>query len=138
MYSSLQRVERVRSAGRGAGRSRRAHRWREQPTRGETMMDTPESEPRVLGEVARVKLFIGIQVFFLALSPFTGGFNYKLWSMLDSALLIQSIGVTALVLVLEEEKHRRLAFKTSVIIYLLALLDMGINVLISGVVGWQT
>jgi len=33
---------------------------------------------------------------------FTGGFNFKLWSMLDTALMIQSIGVTALVVVLEE------------------------------------
>jgi hypothetical protein len=69
---------------------------------------------------------------------FTGGFQFKLWSMLDSALLIQSIGVTGLVLVLDETRQRRLAFKTAVVLYLLALVDMGVNVLISGVVGWKT
>jgi hypothetical protein len=94
--------------------------------------------PPVGDEMARVKLFLGIQLFFLGISVFTGGFNFKLWSMLDSALLIQSIGVTSLVLVLDESRHRRLAFKAAVVIYLLALLDMGINVLVSGVVGWKT
>ena len=94
--------------------------------------------PPFRDELARVKMFVGIQVAFLALSVFTGGFNFKLWLMLDSALLIQSIGVTALVLVLDEDKLRRLAFRTAVVLYLLGLLDMGINVLISGVVGWQT
>ena len=89
-------------------------------------------------EVARVKMFIGIQTAFLVLSVFTGGFNFKLWSMLDSALLIQSIGVTALIFVLDEDKLRRLAFRTAIVLYLLGLLDMGINVLVSGVVGWQT
>ena len=88
--------------------------------------------------MTRVKLFLGIQVFFLVLSAFTGGFHFQLWSMLDTALLIQSIGVTSLVLVLEEVKLRRFAFKTAIILYLLGLLDMGINVLVSGVVGWKT
>jgi hypothetical protein len=58
--------------------------------------------------------------------------------MLDTALLIQSIGVTGLVVVLEEASLRRLAFRTAIVLYLLGLLDMGINVLISGVVGWQS
>ncbi len=57
--------------------------------------------------------------------------------MLDSALLIQSIGVTSLVLVLDEAKLRRLAFKAAILLYLLGVLDMGINVLVSGVVGWR-
>ena len=47
------------------------------------------------------------------------------------------IGVTALVVVLEEARHRRLAFKVAIVLYLLAVLDMGINVCISGVVGWR-
>ena len=92
----------------------------------------------VADEMTRVKLFIGIQMFFLVVSAFTGGFHFKLWSMLDTALLIQSIGVTGLVLVLDEARLRRLAFRTAIILYLLGLLDMGINVLISGVVGWQS
>ena len=87
-------------------------------------------------ELTRVKIFLGIQAFFLLVSVFTGGFNFKLWSMLDTALMIQSIGITALVVVLEESRQRRLAFKAAIILYLLAVLDMGINVCISGVVGW--
>jgi hypothetical protein len=92
----------------------------------------------VADELTHVKIFLGIQAFFLVLSVFTGGFNFKLWSMLDTALMIQSIGVTALVVVLEEARHRRLAFKVAIVLYLLAVLDMGINVCISGVVGWKT
>ena len=97
-------------------------------------------EPRaaVADELTRVKIFLGIQAFFLGVSVFTGGFNFKLWSMLDTALMIQSIGVTALVVVLDEALHRRWAFKIAVVLYLLAILDMGINVCVSGVVGWKT
>jgi len=94
--------------------------------------------PPIRDEVARIKIFLGIQIGFLLLSALTGGFHFKLWSMLDSAFLIQSIGVTALVFVLEEGKPRRLAFRAAIVLYLLGVLDMGINVLISGVVGWQT
>ena len=105
--------------------------------------DIPVVEKRKLqtpiaDELTRVKIFLGIQALFLGISVFTGGFNFKLWSMLDTALMIQSIGVTALVVVLEEAKHWRLAFRVAIILYLLAVLDMGINVLISGVVGWRT
>jgi hypothetical protein len=105
-------------------------------------LDVVPSEPKTASpmadEVTRVKIFLGLQAFFLGVSVFTGGFQFKLWSMLDSALLIQSIGVTGLVLVLDEARHRRLAFKAAVVLYLLALVDMGVNVLISGVVGWKT
>src|SRR5438876_10179323 len=89
--------------------------------------ELPPTRP-VADEVTRVKLFIGIQAFFLVVSVFTGGFHFKLWSMLDTALLIQSIGVTGLVVVLEEAKWRRIAFKAAIILYLLGLVDMGINV----------
>lgn len=99
---------------------------------------TQNTNAPVADEVTRVKLFIGIQAFFLVVSVFTGGFHFKLWSMLDTALLIQSIGITGLVVVLEETRLRRLAFKAAIILYLLGLVDMGINVLISGVVGWKT
>jgi hypothetical protein len=94
-------------------------------------------EAAIVSEVTRVKLFLAIQAFFLIVSVFTGGFHFKLWSMLDTALLIQSIGVTGLVVVLEGARLRRLAFNTAIVLYLLGLLDMGINVLVSGVVGWQ-
>jgi hypothetical protein len=100
--------------------------------------EKPKVEGPVVDELTRVKLFLGIQAFFLVVSVFTGGFNFKLWSMLDTALMIQSIGVTALVVVLEEASHRRLAFKTAILLYLLAVLDMGINVLLSGIVGWRS
>jgi len=43
-----------------------------------------------------------------------------------------------LVVVIEEAKWRRIAFKTAIVLYLLGLIDMGINVLISGVVGWKS
>ena len=102
------------------------------------VIENPWAQSRVADELTRVKIFLVIQAFFLVVSVFTGGFNFKLWSMLDTALMIQSIGVTALVVVLEDAKHRRLAFKVAIILYLLAVLDMGINVCISGVVGWKT
>ena len=102
------------------------------------VIENPWAQTQVADELTRVKIFLGIQAFFLVVSVFTGGFNFKLWSMLDTALMIQSIGVTALVVVLEDAKHRRLAFKVAIILYLLAVLDMGINVCISGVVGWRT
>lgn len=101
-------------------------------------IENPWAQSRIADELTRVKIFLGIQAFFLVVSVLTGGFNFKLWSMLDTALMIQSIGVTALVVVLEEAKHRRLAFKVAIILYLLAVIDMGINVCISGVVGWRT
>jgi hypothetical protein len=102
------------------------------------MSEEPKPSSHDPTEVTRVKLFLGMQFFFLVVSVFTGGFNFKLWSMLDTALMLQSIGVTSLILVLDDARHRRLAFRVAVIIYLLAILDMGINVLISGVVGWKT
>ena len=101
-------------------------------------LDSTASPTPVADELTRVKIFLGIQAFFLVVSVFTGGFNFKLWSMLDTALMIQSIGVTALVVVLDDVKQRRLAFKAAILIYLLAVLDMGINVCVSGVVGWKT
>ena len=96
-----------------------------------------EAQSQVADELTRVKIFLGIQAFFLVVSVFTGGFNFKLWSMLDTALMIQSIGVTALVVVLEQVAQRRLAFKVAIVLYLLAVVDMGINVCVSGVVGWK-
>ncbi len=99
--------------------------------------ENPWAQGRVADELTRVKIFLGIQAFFLVVSVFTGGFNFKLWSMLDTALMIQSIGVTALVVILEEARHRHLAFKVAILLYLLAVVDMGINVCVSGVVGWK-
>ncbi len=101
------------------------------------ILPIPDTPSPAADEMTRCTAFIGIQVFFLVVSIFTGGFNYKLWSMLDSALLIQSLGVTGLVPVLDEPRLRRLAFRAGIVLYLCAVLDMGINVLVSGVVGWK-
>ena len=57
--------------------------------------------------------------------------------MLDTALLIQSIGLTGLLIVLDESALRRRVQNAAIIIYILAVVDMGINVLVSGVVGWR-
>ena len=92
----------------------------------------------VADELTCVKIFLAIQAFFLVVCVFTGGFNFKLWSMLDTALMIQSIGFTALVVVLDDVRHRRLAFKVAIMLYLLAVIDMGMNVCVSGVVAWKT
>ena len=97
-----------------------------------------EPVPAISQEITRVKFFLFVQSLLLVVTAFTGAFNSKLLAMLDTALLIESIGLTSLILVLDEDKHRRLAFKTAVVLYLIALLDMGINVLISGVVGSRT
>lgn len=100
-------------------------------------MTVSQSSPSNLDLVTRVKLFLGIQALFLMVSAFTGGFHFKLWSMLDTALLIQSIGITGLVVVLDEDRLQRMAFRVATVVYLLAVLDMGVNVLVSGVVGWK-
>jgi hypothetical protein len=110
---------------------------KEQSSERQAMENKSQPAP-VADELTRVKMFLGIQAFFLVVSVFTGGFNFKLWSMLDTALMIQSIGVTALVVVLEDSRHRRLAFRAAIILYLLAVVDMGINVCVSGVVGWKS
>jgi hypothetical protein len=73
-----------------------------QPDQTKPAIENPWTQGSVADELTRVKIFLGIQAFFLVVSVFTGGFNFKLWSMLDTALMIQSIGVTALVVVLDE------------------------------------
>ena len=88
-------------------------------------------------EMKRIITFIVIQVFFLVVSPLAGGFHYKIWSMLDSAILVLSIGLTGLMLVVEQKKVRDLVFKIAVGLYILAVLDMSINILLSGWLGWE-
>ena len=87
-------------------------------------------------ETQRYLIFVGIQIFFLVISLITGGFNFKVWSMLDTSILIVSIGVTGLLFILENTKLRKVIFYTSIVLYLLAVLDMAANILISGSVGW--
>lgn len=95
-----------------------------------------EDEP-TRNELARFKAFIFIQVLFLGASPLAGGFNFKLWSMADTALLILSLGLSALAFVLETREGRRLVFRAAALLYILGVFDMAINVLISGVAGWK-
>jgi len=87
-------------------------------------------------EIRRYQIFVGIQIFFLVISLITGGFNFKVWSMLDTSILIISTGVTGLLFVLENTKLRQSIFYAAIILYLLAVVDMAVNILISGAVGW--
>lgn len=87
-------------------------------------------------EMQRYQIFVGIQVFFLVISLITGGFNFKVWSMLDTSILIVSIGVTGLLFILDNTKLRQTIFYASIVLYLLAVIDMALNILISGAVGW--
>ncbi|MBM3320410.1 MAG: hypothetical protein FJY73_07015 [Candidatus Eisenbacteria bacterium] len=88
-------------------------------------------------EMTRLKGFLVIQFLFLLASPLAGGFHYRVWSMLDTALLVLSIGIGALAFVLETRRARRSVFQISAVLYVLAVVDMSINVLISGFLGWQ-
>ncbi len=88
-------------------------------------------------EMTRTFIFLAIQVCFLIVSPFTGGFHMKVWSMLDSAILIASIGITGLVFVLDSVRARRTAFKIAIGLYLAAVIDMSINILLTGWLGWE-
>jgi hypothetical protein len=88
-------------------------------------------------EMTRLKGFLVIQFLFLLASPLAGGFHYRVWSMLDTALLVLSIGIGALAFVLETRKTRRTVFQVSAVLYVLAVVDMSINVLLSGFLGWQ-
>ncbi|MFH1681589.1 MAG: hypothetical protein ABIH26_13230 [Candidatus Eisenbacteria bacterium] len=100
----------------------------EQPTSYE------EASPE---EMTRLKGFLVIQFLFLLASPLAGGFHYRLWSMMDTALLVLSIGIGALAFVLESKKGRRTVFKISAVLYVFAIIDMSINILLSGILGWQ-
>jgi len=88
-------------------------------------------------EIQRYQTFIWIQLFFLAVSVFAGGFNFTVWSMLDSSILIVSIGLAGLLFVVDDPKLRKIIFYITIVLYLLAILDMAVNVLVSGSVGWR-
>jgi hypothetical protein len=103
------------------------------------LSDVSKNDPIVQSarlEMQRYQIFVGIQVFFLVISLITGGFNFKVWSMLDTSILIVSIGVTGLLFILDNTKLRQTIFYTSIVLYLLAVIDMALNILISGAVGW--
>ncbi|MGB0951893.1 MAG: hypothetical protein ACPG31_01590 [Planctomycetota bacterium] len=106
----------------------------EPPRKSAAVVDPMEPTKSELG---RLKAFIFIQVLFLGLSPFAGGFHYKLWSMLDTSLLVLSIGISALAFVVETRPSRRLIFRTAAIVYVCSIVDMSVNILLSGVLGWH-
>ena len=89
-------------------------------------------------ERGKVWRFLWLQAFFLFVSIFTGGFHFSVWSMADTAMLLLSIGITGLLLVIDDSGPRRRVFKTAVVLYLLAIVDMSINVIVSGALGWKT
>ncbi len=80
-------------------------------------------------EMSRMTTFVVIQVFFLLVSPLAGGWQYEVWSMLDSAILVCSIGLTGLMFVLEQKRARAIVFRVAVVLYVLGVLDMSINIL---------
>jgi hypothetical protein len=98
--------------------------------------ETMTSKSGGLSQLVKHGIFFGVQCLFLVISIFTGGFNYKVWSMLDSALLVLSIGITGILPIIDDEFIQRLLFYTALVLYILAVLDMSLNVLISGSVGW--
>ena len=85
----------------------------------------------------RATTFLMLQGLFIVASPFTGGFHKTVWSQLDTALLIISVGFTGLIFALEERWERQLAFRVGIFFYLLAVIDMAINMLIVGTLGWK-
>lgn len=88
-------------------------------------------------ELARFKTFITIQVIFLCGSPLAGGLRFRPWSMLDTAILVLSIGLSGLAFVMESPAGRRRVLHIAGVMYLLAVLDMSINILLSGILGWK-
>jgi hypothetical protein len=87
-------------------------------------------------EVIRTTFFLGMQILCLVFSPLAGGNNRAVWSMLDSALLVLAIGTTSLIYVIDSPSFRRTALYTAIAIYMLAIVDMSVNILITGWVGW--
>jgi hypothetical protein len=87
-------------------------------------------------EVTRATVLLGMEILCLIFSPLAGGFHRKTWSMLDSALLVLAIGVTSLIYVVDSPNHRRTALYTAIALYMLAIIDMSVNILITGWLGW--
>jgi hypothetical protein len=88
-------------------------------------------------ELARIRGFIKLQILFLIASPLAGGGHFRLWSLLDTALLVLSIGITALAFVLETREGRAKIRNLAIGIYLAGVVDMAVNVSITGILGWK-
>jgi hypothetical protein len=104
---------------------------------GRKRVEEPGGNEPTPYELGRFKTFITIQVLFLIGSPLAGAFRFKPWSLLDSAILVLAIGLSGLAYVLETPKGRRTIFRIAMWIYLLGVLDMSINILLSGIFGWK-
>lgn len=88
-------------------------------------------------ELARVRGFIKLQLLFLFASPLAGGGHFRLWSLMDTALLVLSIGITALAFVLETQSGRAKIMRVAIGIYILAVIDMAVNISVTGILGWK-
>ena len=115
----------------------------EQPT--QPVQPPPIARPASLtgqgtfvSETSRTFIFLAMQVGFLLVSPITGGFHNKMWSMLDSAILITSIGITGLLFVVEGAQARRIIFRIAILLYICAVIDMSVNVMLTGHFGWES
>lgn len=99
--------------------------------------DAPGVDEPTTGEKYRTTAFLIIQACFLLVSPLCGGFHNKIWSTLESSLLIIGLGLTGLALILITSKARRRAFRAAVIFYIAGVIDMSVNVLVTGWIGWK-
>jgi hypothetical protein len=101
-------------------------------------MSSEGSEAQAIPEEQKSRMFAFavVQVVFLAVSPLAGGFHYEMWSMLDSSILVLSLGLTGLAFVLIDTKVRKAAITAALVLYVLGVLDISINILLSGWIGW--
>jgi hypothetical protein len=106
------------------------------PTEAKKLMELGSTLGLTKLEIVRTTFFLGMQILCLIFSPLAGGFNRTVWSMLDSALLVLAIGVTSLIYVIDSPNFRRTALYAAIAIYVLAIVDMSVNILITGLVGW--
>ncbi|MGB0951892.1 MAG: hypothetical protein ACPG31_01585 [Planctomycetota bacterium] len=86
-------------------------------------------------ETRRIKAFVAAQVFFAFGSLLAGGLRGRPWSLLDTAILLLSIGLTGLAFVLETRNGRRRVMRVAATFYLFGVIDMAFNILASGVLG---
>ena len=106
------------------------------PTEPKKLMEIGSTLGLTKLEITRTTFFLGMQILCLVFSPLAGGFNRTVWSMLDSAILVLAIGVTSLIYVIDSSNYRRSALYTAIVLYMLAIVDMSANILITGWVGW--
>lgn len=97
-------------------------------------MNEPSEEITFL-EARRLRAFVMTQIMFAFGSLLAGGLRFRPWSMLDTAILLLSIGLTGLAYVSETRNGRRKVMLFAGTFYLLGVVDMAFNILASGVLG---